>query len=128
MCVKFSKFFSGHFAKKFFLALTNFWTFLMSFSQKNFFANFHLKKIMLSEWYQWKKFSGIFLASVCPKEYKNGKIFDRPFFGPHGSISSTVLPLLLWSYGILTVTNFAINFVLICSRHQSSPIQNSIKL
>ena len=37
-------FFSGHFAKTFFGALTNFWTFLMSFSQKKFFENFHLKK------------------------------------------------------------------------------------
>ena len=44
MCVKFSKCFSGHFAKIFFLATTNFWTFLMSFSQKKFFENFHLKK------------------------------------------------------------------------------------
>ena len=43
-CLNFSKFFSGHFEKKIFLAVTNFWTFLMSFSQKNFFANFHLKK------------------------------------------------------------------------------------
>ena len=27
-----------------------------------------------------KKNSGIFLASVCPLEYKNGQTFDRPFF------------------------------------------------
>ena len=44
ICLNFSKCFSGHFAKKFFLAVTNFWTFLMSFRQKKFFANFHLKK------------------------------------------------------------------------------------
>ena len=44
ICLNFSKCFSGHFAKKFFLAVTNFWTFLMNFSQKIFFANFRLKK------------------------------------------------------------------------------------
>ena len=43
-----------------------------------------------AKWYQGKKISGIFLASVCPKEYKNCKNFDRPFFGPRRSISSTV--------------------------------------
>ena len=43
-----------------------------------------------AKWYQWKKYSGIFLASVCPKEYKNGKIFDRQFFGPQEAISLSV--------------------------------------
>ena len=33
-----------------------------------------------AKWYQGKKFSGIFLASVCPLEYKNGQIFDRRIF------------------------------------------------
>ena len=79
--------------KKIFLAVTNFWTFLMSFKKKIFFFQIFIWKNH-GKWYQWKNFSGIFLASVCPKEYKNGKIFDRPFFRPRGSISSTVL--LLW--------------------------------
>ena len=88
-----SKCFSGHFAKKCFLATTNFWTFLMSLAKKNFLRIFIWKNH--AKWYQWKKFSGIFLASVCPKEYKNGKIFDRQFFGPRGSISSTVISLVV---------------------------------
>ena len=38
-----------------------------------------------------KIFRYFFLASVCPKEYKNGKIFDQQFFGPQESISLTVI-------------------------------------
>ena len=37
-----------------------------------------------------KNFQVFFLASVCPKEYKNGKIFDRQFFRPQEAISLTV--------------------------------------
>ena len=38
-----------------------------------------------------KNIQVFFLAAVCPKEYKNGKIFDRQFFGPPEAISLTVL-------------------------------------
>ena len=58
-------------------------------AKKIFFRIFIWKKH--AKWYQWKKYSGIFLASVCPKEYKNGKIFDRQFFGPQEAISLTVI-------------------------------------
>ena len=46
---------------------------------KNFFWKFSFEK-KHAKWYQGKSFSGIFLASVCPLEYKNGQIFDWPFF------------------------------------------------
>ena len=78
ICLNFLKCFLVILQKNFFLAVTNFWTFLMSYSQKFFLRIFIWKKH--AKWYQWKNFSGIFLASVCPLEYKNGQIFDRQIF------------------------------------------------
>ena len=74
-------------------------------AKKSFLRIFIWKKH--AKWYQWKKFSGIFLASVCPKEYKNGKIFDRRNFrtsGGHFTHSDYVFSWL-WNKNLVTFAN-----------------------
>ena len=85
----FSKCFSGHFSKKFFLLEMIFGPSWWVLAKKKFLKIFILKKH--AKWYQGKIFSGIFLASVCPLEYKDGQFLTCHFFRPHGSISSTVI-------------------------------------